>query len=268
MPVQALNDRDYLKKQYKDSSNLDARIRLHQRFGVNKYGWQLWVFDQLDLPDQGRVLELGCGPGRLWEENLHRIPPGSEIILSDYSAGMLEEARRKLEKQGLFQFKVIDAQSIPCENGYFDAVIANHMLYHVPDRPAALAEIRRVLKPTGHFYASTVGERHLIEIRDLKKKFNPALAALGRVTDPFTLENGMAQLLTQFSKVKLFPYENALDVTEVAPLVDYIQSGWALIPEENLAAFREFVAREMKSHGGAIHITLVSGLFASIPKGE
>jgi hypothetical protein len=57
-------------------------------------------------------------------------------------------------------------------------------------------------------------------------------------------------------------------VTEVAPLVDYIQSGWALIPEENLATFREFVARELELHGGAIHITLDSGLFSSVPKGE
>jgi ubiquinone/menaquinone biosynthesis C-methylase UbiE len=203
MPIPALNDPHYLKKQYKDSSNLDARIQLHQRYSVNKYGWQLWVFDQLDLPYQCRLLELGCGPGNLWQENLSRIPANWEITLSDFSAGMLEDARRKLEKRGLFQFKVIDAQSIPCENGYFDAVIANHMLYHVPDRPAALAEIRRVLKPNGHFYASTVGERHLIEIRDLKMKFNPALAALGRVTDPFTLENGMVQILTQFFATKM-----------------------------------------------------------------
>jgi ubiquinone/menaquinone biosynthesis C-methylase UbiE len=151
MPVPALNDRDYLKKQYKDSSNLDARIRLHQRFSVNKYGWHPWVFDHFDLPPACQILELGCGPGSLWLDNRTRIPPGWEITLSDFSTGMLEDARRNLDPQCQFKYKVIDAQSIPCENGYFDAVIANHMLYHVSNRPAALAEIRRVLKPAGHF---------------------------------------------------------------------------------------------------------------------
>ncbi len=144
---------------------------------------------------------------------------------------MLEETRRNLEKQRSFRFKVIDAQSIPFRDGYFDAVIANHMLYHVPDRPAALAEIRRVLKPTGHFYASTVGDRHLVEMANLVGKFDAGLASWGKkATDSFTLENGVAQLSQWFAEIKLYRYEDALEVTEAAPLVDYILSGRAAHP--------------------------------------
>jgi ubiquinone/menaquinone biosynthesis C-methylase UbiE len=265
---QALNDRQYLEKQYKDSSNLDARINLHRRFSTNKYGWHPWIFDHIDLPPQCRILELGCGPGYLWLENLGRIPTGWEIILSDFSTGMLEEARRNLEKQRPFQFKIIDAQSIPCEDRYFDAVIANHMLYHVPDRPAALAEIRRVLKPAGQFYASTVGDRHLIEIGDLIGKFDPELASWGRVADSFLLENGMAQLSKWFAGIKTYRYEDALEVTQAAPLADYIFSGWAHIPLDQQDQFRKFVKQEMESRGGVFHVTKDSGLFVSGPKGE
>jgi ubiquinone/menaquinone biosynthesis C-methylase UbiE len=262
------NDPQFLVKQYKDTSNLDARIRLHQRFSLNPYGWHPWVFDHFDLPPCCRILELGCGPGHLWLENLARTPGGWEILLSDFSAGMLEQARRNLEDQRPFQFKVIDAQSIPCESETFDAVIANHMLYHLPDRPAALAEIRRVLKPSGHFYASTVGNHHLEEIDDLIRRFDPGITSWGTVTDSFTLANGMGQLSQWFTDNQLFRYEDALEVTEVAPLVDYIFSGWAHIPLEKQLAFREFVAREMVSRHYVFHVTKDSGLFVSVKKGE
>ncbi|MGB8212383.1 MAG: class I SAM-dependent methyltransferase [Anaerolineales bacterium] len=263
MPPSKENDPQYLKVQYKDAANVDARIRLHQRFSVNKYGWHPWVFDQFDLPPRCRILELGCGPGYLWLDNLDRIPAGWEITLSDFSAGMLEGTRRNLEAQRPFQYKVIDAQSIPLESGYFDAVIANHMLYHVPDRPNAFSEIRRVLKPEGCFYASTVGEGHMREMRDLIYKFDAGLVSWGRAADSFTLENGMVQLSQQFINIKLYRYEDALEVTEVAPLVDYILSGWADPLEKRRDQFTEFVACEMEAQGSVFHITKDSGLFAS-----
>jgi ubiquinone/menaquinone biosynthesis C-methylase UbiE len=268
MQIAKVNDQEYLAKQYKNASRLNARIRLHQQFSVNKYGWHRWVFDQFSLPPICRILELGCGPGYLWLENLDRIPAGWELILSDFSAGMLEETRRNLEKHRHFQFKVIDAQSVPFESEYFDAVIANHMLYHVPDKPAAFSEIRRVLKPRGHFYASTIGERHLSEMADLLSKFDIELASWRNLTDSFTLENGMAQLSRWFTEIKLYCYEDALEVTEVAPLVDYILSGRVDIPGKRRGQFREFVAREMESLGSAFLVTKDSGMFVSIREGE
>jgi ubiquinone/menaquinone biosynthesis C-methylase UbiE len=269
MPLPALNDRQYLEKQYKDSSNLDARIRLHQRFSVNPYGWHPWVFDHLDLPPHARILELGCGPGYLWQENLARIPTGCEILLSDFSAGMLEQARRNLAAHYPFQFRVIDAQAIPLGDATFDVVIANHMLYHVPDRPAALAEIQRILKPSGRFYASTGGARHMFEIRDLIIKFDTRLSAWGLGGAPFTLENGMAQLLPWFTEIMLHRYKDALEVTEAAPLVDYILSGWAKqILSGRQAEFGEFIARALESCGGVFHISEDAGLFVSVKKGE
>ena len=264
MSQSKVNDPQYIKEQYQDPSNVDARIRLHQRFSVNKYGWHRWVFDQFKLPDRCRILELGCGPGYLWMDNLDRIPAGWEIILSDFSAGMLEGTRRNLENQHPFQYEVIDAQSIPYEDEHFDAVIANHMLYHVADKPTAFFEIRRVLKPAGVFYASTVGERHLSEMNSLLCKFDEKLVSWGRVSDSFTLENGMAQLAQQFKEIKLTRYEDALDVTEVVPLVDYFLSGWAWhVLEKRLDLFNEFVTREIETRGGVFHITKDSGLFVS-----
>jgi ubiquinone/menaquinone biosynthesis C-methylase UbiE len=259
-----VNDPRYFEKQYKDSSNLDARVRLYQLFSVNKNGWQRWVFDQFKVPARCRILELGCGPGNLWMDNFDRIPVGWEIILSDFSSGMLEQTCQNLKDRHEFQFKCFNAQSIPFEEAHFDAVIANHMLYHVADKAAAFSEIRRVLKPGGCFYASTAGEQNLSEIRDLLCKFDDRLAAWGKGFDSFTLENGMEQLAQWFAEVKLYRFDQALEVTQAAPLVDYVLSGLARqILEKRLDQFKEFVAREIESRGGVFHVSENPVLFVS-----
>ena len=265
MPITPLNDSESVEEQYKDSSNIQKRLDLHRRFSVNQYHWHPWVFDRLDLPERCRILELGCGTGALWEENIERIPPAWDVTLSDFSEGMLEGTWRKLEKLHSFQYKVIDAQSIPFGKGTFDAVIANHMLYHVPDREAALREIRRVLVPGGRFYASTNGRRHLTELAALLVKFDPALAEWGVVGAEFTLENGLEQLTPWFKDIRLERYADALNVTEVAPLMDYVLSGWAAaIVGDRREEFKEFLCRELEARNRRLHITKDAGLFMCV----
>ena len=169
-------DQHYLKtEQYRDATNLDARVELHRRFSTNSYGWFPWIFDTLEtLPGSARVLELGCGPAHMWKECVDRIPDDWSITLSDLSDGMLDAAWRNLVVTGhAFKYEQIDAQSIPYPDETFDIVIANHMLYHVPDLPKALAEIHHVLKIGGHFLATTVGDGHLAEINKWLKQVSP-----------------------------------------------------------------------------------------------
>src|SRR6476661_8545769 len=94
-----LHSPELVAEQYKTPLNLDARIQLHDRFSTNKYDWMLWVFDQFKLPATAQILEIGCGTGKLWHTNLHRIPASWTITLSDQSAGMLEQARQNLGDQ-------------------------------------------------------------------------------------------------------------------------------------------------------------------------
>jgi ubiquinone/menaquinone biosynthesis C-methylase UbiE len=219
------SDQKYLlNEQYKDASNLNARIQLHARFGTNKYGWHQWLFDQLQIAPGSRVLELGCGPGLFWTSSRERIPADWQITLSDFSQGMLQEAQQALAQLSHpFTFQVIDAQSIPFEDASLDAVIANHMLYHVPDRPKALTEIRRVLKPDGRLYASTIGQQHLKEMTALGRRVSASY--IGMEITPFSLENGAAQLAPYFSSVAVLRNENTLVVTDADPVVAYLLSG-------------------------------------------
>ena len=142
------SDPTYLHHQYADPSNLDARVALHQLYSTHPQGWNEWVLNQFDLPPEARILELGCGPGHLWRSNLERLPEGWRIVLSDLSRGMVRTARRSLRivdhaGERWFSFTVHDAQTLPYPDGSFDAVVANHMLYHVPNKWHALSEIYR-----------------------------------------------------------------------------------------------------------------------------
>ena len=119
-------------EQYENASNLKARIKIHELFSTNKEGWMNWFFDQLNLPNKISILELGCGDGSLWNKNFNRIPLDWDITLTDFSQGMLKDAKINLgDKASRFKFKLVDAQSIPFEDCNFDVVIANNMLYHV-----------------------------------------------------------------------------------------------------------------------------------------
>ena len=262
-----ISDQEYLlTDQYRNASNLNARIELHARFSINKYGWHPWVFDQLDLSPESRILELGCGAGHLWLENLNHIPKGWNITLSDLSLGMLQEAQRNLYSGPRdFQFAVIDAQSISFEDESFDAVIANHMLYHVPDRKRALAEIHRALRLGGRFYASTVGRTHLRELSELMRLFDPGAEFWSAKEHPesFVLETGSKQLSQWFSHLALHRYDDDLVITEAEPLIAYVLSSTAksALAGDKLAEFIRFVEQELISHG-AIRVTKDSGIFA------
>ncbi|MBI5959134.1 MAG: methyltransferase domain-containing protein [Chloroflexi bacterium] len=261
------SDPNYLRSdQYKNAANLTARAQLHARFSVNKLGWHRWLFEQLDLPETARLLEIGCGPAWLWAENAERIPGGWQITLSDFSSGMIEEAQAKLKMvPRVFTFDVIDAQSIPYPEATFDAVIANHMLYHVPDRVKAISEFWRVLKPGGQLYAATNGEGHLRELDELTARFTSASLWEGfSIAGTFTLENGAAQLTDQFSSVTMKRYADGLIVTEVEPLMAYALSGRGkeILTGDQIEAFARFIEQEI-SKTGAIHISKDAGLFVA-----
>jgi ubiquinone/menaquinone biosynthesis C-methylase UbiE len=260
-------DQNYLKTdQYKDSSNLEARVAIHKRFSTNPYGWLIWVFDRLlDLPDKAKILELGCGPGYLWKENASRVPSAWDITLSDLSSGMLDSAWRNLVVTGRnYKFKEIDAQEIPFADETFDAVIANHMLYHVPDKPKAIAEIKRVLKTGGRFFATTVGDNHLKEMMDWYQRVHVD-KVWESFANSFTLENGLEQVRSFFPNVTVSRYEDNLEVTELEPIMAYIRSGIrvAELSEEELAKLKSDLEKELNEKS-RIFIRKDSGLFEAI----
>lgn len=260
MMLSNLADTAYVRDQYRDSSNLDARIALHERFSTAEQDFHEWVFDHFDFPAHARILEIGCGTGLLWSKNRARISTTWHLTLSDLSLGMIERARATGLRADLLQS---DAQSIPFPTGYFDAVIANHMLYHVPDLPRAMAEIHRVLKSNGKFYAATNGNAHMREYFQLVSDLL-GIVHMGEYTQ-FTLENGTEQLAKYFASVQRFDFDDSLVITEVEPLVAYAMSGFIgkqLTGSQHEGALRQAVAERI-ARDGAFRITKAAGMFVA-----
>jgi len=254
-----LADPSYVRDQYRASHNLESRIALHERFSTAKQKWFDWYWEHFDLPTDARILEIGCGTGMLWRDNRARVPATWRLTLSDFSLGMIESCATHLRGASHIQS---DAQAIPFRDNYFDAVIANHMLYHVPDVSRALAEIRRVLKSTGKFYAATNGITHMREYSDLISEY---LCTEESIAPPksFSLENGSEQIGKYFQSVQRFDFEDSLLISETEPLVAYALSGfvgkqWLDVDRED--SLRQFIAERI-ARDGAIRITKSTGLF-------
>ncbi|RXI45958.1 MerR family transcriptional regulator [Clostridium tetani] len=267
--ISLINEDKKWIEQYKNSSNLRARINLHQRFSTNKEGWMPWFFKNLPLNEECKVLELGCGDGSLWRINYNYIPKSWDIYLTDFSKGMLEDAKKNLVKQKeRFKFEIVDVEKIPYEDESFDLVIANHMLYHVENIDRAMSEIKRVLKKDGVFYASTVGKEHMKEMREIISKVDKNILQVEsfNLTEKFQLENGKKILNNWFPYVDIKKYEDSLTIKEEDALLDYIFSMPGNIREkfdgERLKKIQTILKKE-KVQKGYIYITKDTGFFKS-----
>jgi SAM-dependent methyltransferase len=258
-------DRDYLlSSQYKTEVNLNARIALHQRYSTNPYPFHRWLYEQIDLAPDARILEVGCGSAAFWQANRDRIPAGWDVTLTDFSPGMLAATKEALGAAShAFHFAEADAQDLTFADAAFDAVIANHMLYHVPDRSRALREIARVLTPEGRLYAATNGPKHLVEIEEALRESGNDASWWRELSDmPFSLDNGAGQLGAVFGHVEMRRYDDGLDITEVEPLVAYVRSTSSRPRLEGEAArrFTTVVQREIDARG-CFHVSKDTGLF-------
>ena len=199
------------------------------------------------------MLEAGCGPAILWRRNRDRIDPSWALTLTDVSPGMLDVARGALGD--VATYLVADLQELPFDEASFDVVLANHMLYHVPDRPRAFAEVRRVLTPGGSFHATTNGRGFLREIVELVPgwRFADHIEAFG-------LETGPPQLEPFFDDVSVERFDNAYRVTEVELVLAYVRSSSAF-RDGDLGPLRAAVEAAI-ARDGAFHVTAGAGLIS------
>ncbi len=264
---------ELLENQYKDSTSYRARIELHRRFSSNRYPWPVWIFDNIEKEENLRVLELGCGNGLLWRANAGRIPASWNITLSDFSEGMLNDAAEFIgdSVQGI-SFRVVDASEIPFENETFDLIMANHMIYHLPDRRRAFEEIRRVLKKNGKFYATTMRGGYMKELYQIIREYKTGSSSglnSGGVIGNFSIENGGEQLSEFFNIVDLKIYENSLSVDDASLLADYafslngISGERKILHESERGGFTEFLRDRISSDGNLV-ITSDAGLFICV----
>ncbi|HEX2946543.1 MAG TPA: class I SAM-dependent methyltransferase [Clostridia bacterium] len=253
-----------VREQYKDDSNLSVRSNLHAKYSTNQQGFFSWLFEEYEFLKGYRILELGCGNGLQWHGRISRLPDDCILVLSDFSEGMVKAVWEKYSNEKNLLAQRIDIQSIPFPDNCFDVIIANHMLYHVPDLSKALAEVKRVLKSGGVFYAATNGNGGMHSyLREAFRQVNPGINAFTKDFS-FSMQNGLEILGRFFDDVKRYDYEDSLSVTVTEDLTAWLKSAVTIssYSENDLDGFYDYF-EGIRQREGAINIPKESGLFIS-----
>lgn len=266
--IKILEDEKELLQQYMDSSNLDASIKLQDRFSSNRHGWYKWTFNNIKLDKKYKVLEIGCGNGALWSKNINLLDKDISITLTDVCEEMINSAKKSLSNYSdIFDFQIVDPYNIPFENESFDLVIANHILFYMKDVDKVLNEIKRVLKVGGYFYSSTIDSKNMKELESLVKGFNSNIKiSEEKISSNFGLENGEGILSKHFCQIKKYLYEDKLVINDAKGILEYIYSIPGNIIElidTKKKDFEKYIDSNINKQGN-IYITNNQVLFESI----
>lgn len=220
MTIRQIDESDYLKEQYKTKDNLQIRIETHEKYTEPKIDFLSFVLDQIPWTGQETIIDVGCGAGAYIEQASKRC---KIYHAGDLSFGMLQG----LSMADLSRIN-LDAQQLPFAAETADVVLANHMLYHVPDQDAAVREIYRILKPGGYLLAATNSSHNMPELTQLRvalsQKFGFSIPQPTKSRLSFTLENGNKLLERHFDSVIRQDLKNALVFQTAQPILDYINT--------------------------------------------
>ncbi|MEM6104775.1 class I SAM-dependent methyltransferase [Mycobacterium sp. 050272] len=116
------------------------------------------LITQAEIADGHRVLEIGCGTGNL-AIRAKRAQPSADVTGCDPDPRILAVAKRKAARLTGIRFEQGYAERLPYADGEFDRVLSSMMLHHINDdaKPAAAAEIFRVLRPGGRLHLVDIG---------------------------------------------------------------------------------------------------------------
>ena len=202
-----LDDPASVREQYATEERLEAR-RAFYRAAEGDDPREI-AFAAVAEVDPRVALEVGCGPGEAAERVAREL--GARVTAVDISPRMVELTRAR----GV-DAVVADVQELPFHDGSFDCVLAQWMLFHVPDLDRGLAEIVRVLRPAGRLVATTNAIDHLAELWELVGAEPLKLA--------FSSENGEDLLARWFGRVERREARGRVVVTTEEEIRTYVAS--------------------------------------------
>ena len=222
-------DQEHLTSQaYATEDHLSIRIETHKLYTQPQQDFTAWILDLIPWRGNETVVDIGCGAGLYISPVNERLTTGGRMISVDLSFGMLSDVA---EKDFASDTNLLNSEisQLPLPDDSCDVILANHMLYHVPDIPAAITEIKRVLRPGGFVIAATNATDSMME---MDREIETTYAALGEeITIPptpprvnFSLENGGKFIETEFPDFQVHRFESFLVFPNAAPVVAYINS--------------------------------------------
>jgi len=135
--------------------------REHERAGPDVELAEL--VNRFDLRPGDRVLDAGCGSGRLVPYLLKAVGQSGLVVAADFAFQMVDRARKKLAAPNLI-FLQADVMRLPFADNFFDRIILLALFPHLPQKAQALEEFYRLLKPGGKiFIAHTASRKEINE---------------------------------------------------------------------------------------------------------
>ncbi len=118
-----------------------------------------WLVRELDPGEGATILELAAGAGDTGFDAAERIGEGGRLISTDFSAGMVDAARRRGAERGIenAEYRQMDAENIELEDDSVDGALCRYGFMLMVDTAAALTETRRVLRPGGRLALAVWG---------------------------------------------------------------------------------------------------------------
>ena len=104
------------------------------------------------IKDTDKVLECACGTGAI---SIYIAPACKKLLASDFSDGMLQQAKKKLKNFDNVEFKKVDIIDIKEKDGSFDVVVAGNVIHLLPEPQIAMKELTRVCKDGGKLIIPT-----------------------------------------------------------------------------------------------------------------
>ncbi len=208
---------------YADDKHLRSRMAIYAY--AETAADSRWRTSMIPWDGTQIVADVGCGNGL----DLRQIVPQGRCrhaIGLDLSAGMLRSLE-DLRQSGNLSLVQADAQHLPLPDQSVDVAMAMHMLYHVPDIPAAIRELRRITRPGGSVLASTNSSGFLTEIHNLLD--SAVSSRLGRPVRAmpalrFSTESGAAMLGREFTSVTMRTLDLPLSIPSAQPVIAYVAS--------------------------------------------
>lgn len=271
------NDPQAVGRMYLTDEALRIRQETHELYSDPKLDFTEWALDSVSWRGDETVLDIGSGPGRYYHALQARFP-NIRYYACDLYAGMVQTHPYKNT------LALADAQRLPYSDASFDVVMANHMLFHVPDVERALRELRRVVKPGGYVMATTNSIHTMPEFQALMRRaitlLSPPGTANVRVpgqhTDPFTLESGTRLLSRHFFAVVRYDLPRSLIFPSADPALAYLNSTRSVreaeLPQgvnwdEMMMIVREQIGR-LIDHFGELTVNTLSGLLVATDRGD
>ena len=220
---------DAVQKAYATDDALALRQSIHELYSVPRTNFAEWVLNKTAWRGDESVLDVGSGQGMYFSAVRKRIPRG-KLVGADFSLGMMQKAAKHNPHEA--RLVNTDAMRLPFGRKTFDVVLANHMLFHVPDVDRTLAEIKRVIRPTGVLLASTNSQFNLPELDQLMRRTLMLLGGkVGEMPSPvatFPLEDGAQIMAKHFFAVARYDLPGAFVFPIAQPAIDYVNSLRAL----------------------------------------